>query len=95
MQVFVENPEVMAITGLVIAYELKTDSQVLFEKYGGFGKGFLQAWYRTRQDPENRAAWRFGTGAIGTGADMAFRRQLFETIGKLMPDDDVCRVISV
>ena len=45
---FVENPEVMAATGLVVPYELETKPQVLFEMYGGFGKGFERKWFRKR-----------------------------------------------
>ncbi len=81
---FVEDPEVMAVTGLVAPYEFETDSQVLFELRGGFGKGFQRKWYRSEQT--RHIAWRYGgAGQYGTGANMAFRRALFERIGHFDP----------
>lgn len=78
-QVFAENPEVMAVTGLVVPYELEAESQVLFEAYGGFGRGFERKWYR---QPGDKIPWQwFGAGQFGTGANMAYRRSVFETIG--------------
>ena len=49
VRVFLENPEVMAVTGLVLPYELETEAQWLFERYGGFGKGFERRWYRVKR----------------------------------------------
>ncbi len=78
-QVFAENPEVMAVTGLVVPYELETEAQVLFEEYGGFGRGFERKWYRKTN---NELPWRwFGAGEFGTGANMAYRRSIFAAIG--------------
>ena len=37
---FAQHPEVMAVSGLVVPAELETEAQVLFEKNGGFGRGF-------------------------------------------------------
>jgi GT2 family glycosyltransferase len=90
---FAEHPEVMAVTGLVIPYELETEAQVLFERYGGFGRGFKREWYRL--DPEDRERWRYyGTGRFGTGANMAYRRSLFDQIGPFDPALDVGTVTN-
>ena len=78
-QVFSENPDVMAVTGLVVPYELEAESQVLFEAYGGFGRGFERKWYR-KSGAKMPWQW-FGAGQFGTGANMAYRRSVFETIG--------------
>jgi O-antigen biosynthesis protein len=87
-QVFAENPEVMAVTGLVVPYELETEAQVLFEKYGGFGRGFERKWYRV--NPDQKVPWQWlGTGQFGTGANMAYRRCLFDQIGYFDPALDV------
>ena len=89
-QVFAENPEVMAVTGLVVPYELETQAQLWFERYGGFGRGFERRWYLV--DPEDRRhvvrdyGW---AGLFGTGANMAFRRSLFQRIGVFDPALDV------
>jgi O-antigen biosynthesis protein len=91
-QVFAENPDVMAVTGLVVPYELETEPQVLFETYGGFGRGFERKWYRM----DNRKARKLhlGTGAFGTGANMAYRRSVFEQIGSFDPALDVGTVTN-
>jgi O-antigen biosynthesis protein len=87
-QTFIENPEVMAITGLVVPYELETEAQVLFEEYGGFGRGFEQKWYQPT--PGQAYPWQWlGAGQFGTGANMAFRRSVFEDIGYFDPALDV------
>ena len=88
VQVFAENPAVMAVTGLVIPYELETESQVLFEKYGGFGRGFERKWFRA--EPIRPVPWQLlGAGQFGTGANMAYRRSVFEEIGYFDPALDV------
>lgn len=87
-RVFAADPEVMAVTGLVIPHELETEPQRLFERYGGFGRGFQRRWYRA---PAGRpaAAVHGGTGKFGTGANMAFRRSIFDLIGGFDPALDV------
>jgi O-antigen biosynthesis protein len=88
--VFAENPEVMAVTGLVIPYELETHAQILFEQYGGFGRGFERRWYRVDTLGGEKAAIRHGgAGKFGTGANMAYRRLLFDRIGGFDPALDV------
>lgn len=78
-RLFVEHPDVMAVTGLVVPYELEAESQVLFEMYGGFGRGFERKWYRIDQSRDPRLA--HGAGRFGTGANMAYRRSVFDIIG--------------
>ncbi|HEY9902566.1 MAG TPA: glycosyltransferase [Candidatus Sericytochromatia bacterium] len=92
-QVFAQNPEVMAVTGLVVPYELEAESQVLFEMYGGFGRGFQRKWYRVGRG--NKVPWRLlGTGQFGTGANMAYRRCVFDEIGYFDPAMDVGTVTN-
>jgi GT2 family glycosyltransferase len=88
VRLFLAAPDVMAVTGLVIPAELETDAQRLFEQYGGFGRGFRRRWYRA---PLDRPAFpRFGgTGAFGTGANMAFWRRVFDDVGGFDPALDV------
>lgn len=86
-QKFAENPDIMAVTGLVAPYELETQAQVLFEEYGGFGRGFEQKWYRKAT---NQLPWQWlGAGQFGTGANMAYRRSVFAEIGYFDPALDV------
>ena len=94
-QVFAEEAEVMAVTGLVVPLELETEAQCLFEQYGGFG-----AWLRPQMvSAELRQARARGvppirTGQFGTGANMAYRRSLFERIGGFDPALDVGTVTN-
>lgn len=93
-RVFVEDPEVMAVTGLVLPQELETEPQLLFEEYCGFGRGFERRRYRrglavTGGEHGHIAAWRFGTGA-----NMAFRRTLLDRIGGFDPALDVGTVTN-
>lgn len=72
------NPDTMCIAGLVFPAELETYAQELFEvAYGGFGRGFESRVY------EPGSIWKYQTcwPSIGTGANMAFRREAFDRVG--------------
>lgn len=88
--VFAAHPEVAAVTGLVAPHELETEAQALFESYGGFGRGYLRRWFHA---PPAKGAGphisHHGAGQFGTGANMAFRRSLFDRIGLFDPALDV------
>jgi GT2 family glycosyltransferase len=93
--VFAENPEVMAVTGLVVPYELETEAQILFERNGGFTSSFERRWYRVDRAGGERAATRHGhLGQFGTGANMTYRRSVFEQIGLFDPALDVGTVTN-
>ena len=74
------NPAVMCVTGLVAPAELETKAQELFERYGGFGRGFELRYY-TRNLQEYWPYWLLAAGNFGTGCNMTFRRSLFDKIG--------------
>lgn len=84
-QVFAEEPQVMAVTGLVVPYELETEAQILFEKKGGFGLYFNNK--RCKISRGEKLPWSFISTpwTIGAGANMAFRRSLFAQIGYFDP----------
>lgn len=95
VQVFLENPDVMAVTGLVVPYELETEPQVLFEHYGGFGQGFEPKRVRITASTASQLVARYGTpGQFGTGANMAYRRSLFDQVGYFDPALDVGTVTN-
>src|SRR5207253_480742 len=80
--VFRDDRGTMAVTGLVQPLELETEAQELFERYGGFGRGFERRWYRVNfAAGERPVKLHGGAGKFGTGANMAFRRALFDEIG--------------
>jgi GT2 family glycosyltransferase len=67
------------ITGLVLPLELETDAQILFEKGGGFRKGFQRAVYRPYS--EGKPFYPCFPGLFGTGANMAVRREMVRELG--------------
>ncbi len=85
VKIFGEDPEVMAVTGLVVPHELDTEAQILFEKkWGGFGKGFEPKRFRADGCP--RVGKIYGSpGRLGTGANMAYRVDVFGRIGYFDP----------
>lgn len=92
---FGADSDIMAVTGLVVPYELETEPQFLFEKYGGFGRGFVRKWYRASQAERGHLAREHaGSGKFGTGANMAYRRAVFPEIGVFDPALDVGTVTN-
>ena len=87
-RVFAISPEIMAVTGLVVPYELETEAQQVFEDYGGFGRGCTRRWFRASRNGPVALA-HGGSGKFGTGANMAFRRRVFDAIGGFDPALDV------
>jgi glycosyltransferase involved in cell wall biosynthesis len=74
------NPEISAMTGLVIAACLNTEAEVIFEKFWPFNRGYAQKIF---DDRFFRASLHKGPPVweIGAGANMAFRKDLFSEIG--------------
>lgn len=86
---FEDEPHAMCVTGLVVPDELDTSAQVMFERYGGFGRGFRRSVYRTPDGGRSAVKEYGGTGRVGTGANMAFRVRLFSQHGPFDPALDV------
>jgi O-antigen biosynthesis protein len=83
---FIDDPRVMAVTGLVAPDELETEAQSLFEAYGGFGSGFDRIRFQIDRERGESVAGRYGwSGIAGTGANMAFQRSVFNAIGPFEP----------
>lgn len=65
---------VAATTGLTVPLELEAEAQVLFERYGGFSRGFDRREYDlTTMRPA-------AAGRVGAGANMAVRRSVAEEL---------------
>jgi O-antigen biosynthesis protein len=79
---FEEEPDLAMVTGLVLPYALDTPAQQIFERLGGFGRGFRRRWASVAPGQAGR---RLGAGEWGTGANMAFRRAALERIGGFDP----------
>lgn len=74
-----EDPEVMIVTGMVLPAELETPAQGDFERYGGMSKGFIGYTIRHHELSTRDQFW---ASNWGVGANMAFRRSLFEVVGE-------------
>ena len=74
------SKDVTATTGLVIASTLETEAQQIFEKFWSFNRGYQDKVYAghffNKQLAEGPPVWE-----IGAGANMAFRKSLFDQIG--------------
>ncbi|WP_175471616.1 glycosyltransferase family 2 protein [Geodermatophilus telluris] len=87
---FTEEPGAVGVTGLVAPAELATPAQVLFEAYGGFGRGYARQWMSVAVETgEVAARVHPGTGGAGTGANMAVRREETLALGGFDPALDV------
>jgi glycosyltransferase involved in cell wall biosynthesis len=71
------DPKVSALTGLVIAASLETESQQIFEAHWGFNKGYKDIYFGQEFLKQSAP----GVWVIGAGANMAFRKTLIEAVG--------------
>jgi glycosyltransferase involved in cell wall biosynthesis len=71
------DPSIAAMTGLVIALELKTEAQLIFEQHWSFNRGYIAKRY----SPGFLASPAPPVWKIGAGANMAFRKVVFEEVG--------------
>jgi glycosyltransferase involved in cell wall biosynthesis len=78
-EAWAENPDAAAFTGMVLPYELTTTAQILFEKRGGFGRGFEKIRYG--QILPGNPLYPCGPGIFGAGCNMAFRREVLLKLG--------------
>lgn len=71
---------VMSVTGQVFPVALNTKSQYIFERYWGFNKGYVPY---TFDHNYFMAKVDYGVPVwdIGAGANMAFRREVFDLVG--------------
>jgi GT2 family glycosyltransferase len=73
------NEEVMGASGYVAPAELETASQHVFELgYGGMGHGFKHRNFKKESLPAKQLLW---ASNFGIGANMAFRKSVFQKIG--------------
>jgi glycosyltransferase involved in cell wall biosynthesis len=76
---YADNPDAAAFTGQVLPMELETEAQIVFERRGGFRRGFD----RVRFGPAlpGNALYPGGAGIFGAGANMAFRTETLRDLG--------------
>ncbi len=82
-----DAPEIAVVTGLVLPAELDTEAQAHFETYWGFGRGYRRIDFGRAFFAQDHLVgapvWQ-----IGTGANMAFRCEVFDGIGLF--DERLC-----
>ena len=87
---FESEPAAACVTGLVMPDEVDTPAQILFERYGGFGRGFERRVFQVDTAGGQLTAPEYGgAGRFGTGANMAFRRDALARIGPFDPALDI------
>jgi GT2 family glycosyltransferase len=75
------EPDVGCVTGLILPAELETRAQYWTERHGGFGKGFTQRSFDLGKNRPKDRLFPFAAGALGSGANMAFRTSALASIG--------------
>ena len=75
-----QQPRTVALTGLVIALELKTEAQLIFEKHWSFNRGYIDKVYGA-EFMRTVSGYVPPVWEIGAGANMAFRKAIFEEVG--------------
>jgi len=73
------RPDAGGFTGLALPYRLDTEAQVLFERRGGFGRGFRRIEFRS--ESHANPLFPVGAGSVGAGCNMAFDRRLLLELG--------------
>jgi GT2 family glycosyltransferase len=73
-----EDESIAGVTGLVVPAELETQAQREFEWYGGMSKGRERRLIRGATLSASQA---IGVQQFGVGANMAFRRSVFQRVG--------------
>ena len=75
-----EDSNTAAMTGLVLASELQTETQLIFEQHWSFNRGYTDLTFDTGFFQKSLSigppVWE-----IGAGANMAFRRAVFQEVG--------------
>jgi GT2 family glycosyltransferase len=75
-----ENPDTVAVTGLVLPAELATEAQVRFERRGGFRRGFQKQRY-AGQTLAGNPLYPTGAGIFGAGCNMVLRKEVVLGLG--------------
>jgi glycosyltransferase involved in cell wall biosynthesis len=74
------DSSIAAMTGLVIASQLDTEAQLIFEKHWSFNRGYVDKMYDSiffkKTLSTGPPVWE-----IGAGVNMAFRKSIFDEVG--------------
>jgi GT2 family glycosyltransferase len=70
-----------AVTGPILADELRSEPQRWLEEWGGFGKGFERRVFDRAEHTTGSPLYPFAAGTFGSGANMAFRAAALRRLG--------------
>jgi glycosyltransferase involved in cell wall biosynthesis len=73
------RPDAGGYSGLVLPYRLDTQAQIMFERRGGFRRGFRRIEFRSAH--HHNPLFPAGAGSVGAGCNMAFDRSLLLELG--------------
>jgi len=74
------DPQTMAVTGQILPLSITSKAQYIFEKYWSFNKGYFPVVYDGEYF-KNNSAYGAPVWDIGAGANMAFRKKVFDLVG--------------
>lgn len=80
-QAFDAHPQAGAVTGAILPAELDTRAQYWTERHGAFLKGTDQRLFDLDERRPASPLFPYAAGTMGSGANMAFRREALELIG--------------
>ncbi len=81
-----QSEKISAVTGAVFPAEIETEAQFNFESYGGMNKGFEPFTVELKNMQISQLFWASGWGV---GANMSFRKNVFDKAGFFNPLLDV------
>ena len=78
---FDSNPGAVCVSGSVLPASLMTRAELLFQEFGGYQSSFEENLLHLSLDPAPSKLFPFHPRLIGTGANMAFRREALQSVG--------------
>jgi GT2 family glycosyltransferase len=66
------------VTSLILPLELETPTQIWFEEFGGFNRGFVRRVFDRVRGKNDMSLYPFAAGVFGAGAAMAFTTQFLQ-----------------
>lgn len=85
VQPIASDERIAGVAGLTVPRELETPAQLWFEGFGGFMRGFERRVYDLAEPPADKPLFPFTLGDLGSGQNMAFRRDVLVDLGGFDP----------
>ena len=79
------HPAAAVATGLIAPLALETGSQLLLERFAGFGKGYRRRVFRLSEPPPGDPLFPYAAGTFGSGANLACRTAAMRALGGFDP----------